>query len=188
MIRRGLTPRASSRSTSASRQRSQRPRPRRSRSAPPSAEPVGERLAIAQVTPFAWELPSEVNQFAAKVGEELCRRGHRVAIVAPSTSAEKVREGRRLIRSTDEVLLRDAEEGPVLVAVGEELGGKPNRRRLALPSDTTRTLGELFDQTPFDICHLHEPFAPSITSAALRSSNALNVGTFHAPAERLVAT
>ena len=149
---------------------------------------MGERLAIAQVTPFAWELPSEVNQFAAKVGEELCRRGHRVAIVAPSTSAEKVREGRRLIRSTDEVLLRDAEEGPVLVAVGEELGGKPNRRRLALPSDTTRTLGELFDQTPFDICHLHEPFAPSITSAALRSSNALNVGTFHAPAERLVAT
>jgi PHP-associated/Glycosyl transferases group 1 len=35
---------------------------------------------------------------------------------------------------------------------------------------------------------VHEPFAPSAASAALRHSHALNIGTFHAPAERVVST
>ena len=38
-----------------------------------------------------------------------------------------------------------------------------------------------FERAPLDICHVHEPFAPSVASAALRHSRALNVGTFHAP-------
>ena len=147
-----------------------------------------EKLSIAQVTPFAWELPSEVNEFVGKVSDELASRGHRVAIIAPSTSAAKVRDGRRLIRSSKGGLLDGASDAPLLVAVGQALEAAPGRRRLALPSDTARTLGALFEQTPLDICHLHEPFAPSITSAALRASTSLNVGSFHAPAERLVAT
>ena len=36
--------------------------------------------------------------------------------------------------------------------------------------------------------HVHEPFAPSASSAALRHSRALNVGTFHAATERLLST
>ena len=35
---------------------------------------------------------------------------------------------------------------------------------------------------------MHEPFAPSAASAALRHSNALNVGSFHAAAERFLST
>ena len=62
------------------------------------------------------------------------------------------------------------------------------RGRATLPLDVTRTLGDLFERTPLDICHVHEPFAPSIAAAALRVSRALNVGSFHAPTERIVAT
>jgi hypothetical protein len=36
--------------------------------------------------------------------------------------------------------------------------------------------------------HVHEPFAPSTSNAALRHSRALNVGSFHAPNERLLST
>ena len=36
--------------------------------------------------------------------------------------------------------------------------------------------------------HVHEPFAPSASSAALRHSRALNVGTFHSTTERFVST
>jgi hypothetical protein len=43
-----------------------------------------ERLAIAQVTPFAWEVSHEVNDYVARVSHELSRRGHRVLIIAPS--------------------------------------------------------------------------------------------------------
>ncbi len=39
-----------------------------------------------------------------------------------------------------------------------------------------------------DIVHVHEPFAPSVSSAALRHSYSLNVATFHAPLERVLST
>jgi predicted metal-dependent phosphoesterase TrpH len=39
-----------------------------------------------------------------------------------------------------------------------------------------------------DIVHVHDPFAPSAPSAALRHSYALNVATFHAPQERTLTT
>jgi hypothetical protein len=41
---------------------------------------------------------------------------------------------------------------------------------------------------PFDIVHVHEPFAPSVSAAALRHSLSLNVATFHAPQERMLST
>ena len=39
-----------------------------------------------------------------------------------------------------------------------------------------------------DIVHVHDPFAPSVSSAALRHSFSLNVATFHAPQERVLST
>jgi predicted metal-dependent phosphoesterase TrpH len=41
---------------------------------------------------------------------------------------------------------------------------------------------------PPDIVHVHEPFAPSASSAALRHSHSLNVATFHRPQERVFST
>ena len=40
----------------------------------------------------------------------------------------------------------------------------------------------------FDIVHVHDPFAPRISSTALRHSFSLNVATFHAPQERVLST
>jgi predicted metal-dependent phosphoesterase TrpH len=39
-----------------------------------------------------------------------------------------------------------------------------------------------------DVVHVHDPFAPSAPSAALRHSFSLNVATFHDPRERVLAT
>jgi predicted metal-dependent phosphoesterase TrpH len=41
---------------------------------------------------------------------------------------------------------------------------------------------------PPDVVHVHEPFAPSVASAALRHSYSLNVATFHKPQERVLST
>ena len=149
---------------------------------------MADGFAIAQVTPFAWERRHEVNEEISHLASGLAERGHRVVIVAPSTSAAAVRDGRRLIRQGAEKLLDRASGEPLVLPVSESLGGLPWRRRVNLPSDVTLTLADLFDEAPFDICHVHEPFAPGLASAALRSSRALNVGSFHAPTERLVAT
>jgi predicted metal-dependent phosphoesterase TrpH len=47
---------------------------------------------------------------------------------------------------------------------------------------------KLLGETSIDIVHVHEPFAPSVSSAALRHSHSLNVATFHAPQERVLST
>jgi predicted metal-dependent phosphoesterase TrpH/glycosyltransferase involved in cell wall biosynthesis len=146
-------------------------------------------FAIAQVTPWPWEQHHEVNRFVERLSDELCSRGHRVVVVAPSDSRELVREGRakvRALRSDPEALW--AEEGCAsMVAVGQSL---PFRRAgsVSMPLDVSRTMEDLLDRAELDFLHVHEPFAPSAASAALRHSRALNVGTFHSTTERFVST
>jgi glycosyltransferase involved in cell wall biosynthesis len=146
-------------------------------------------LAIAQVTPFAWEASNEVNQYVARVSDELARRGHRILIIAPSESSALVRDSRRAIRARPETLLAEAQDGPRVVGVGEVLPFSPARRRAAsLPVDVARTIEEALSVLALDVVNVHEPFAPSASSVALRHSRALNVGSFHAPTERILST
>jgi predicted metal-dependent phosphoesterase TrpH len=56
--------------------------------------------------------------------------------------------------------------------------------RLTTGDRVKRVLGS----RQLDIVHVHEPFAPSVSSAALRHSFSLNVATFHAPQERVLST
>jgi glycosyltransferase involved in cell wall biosynthesis len=150
---------------------------------------VPDHLAIAQVTPYAWEAPSEVNHSIARVAEELAGRGHRVLIMAPSESDELVAETRRLVRDDPAALIERAASGPVVLGVGAVLSFAPTRRRApSLPIDVARTIEEGLAELPLDVVHVHEPFAPSAASAALRHSHALNVGSFHAPTERVLST
>ncbi len=146
-------------------------------------------LAVAQVSPYAWEVRNEVNQYVERVSEELVGRGHRVLIIAPSESPGLVRDSRRAIRDRPAQLLAQAAEAPVVLGVGEVLPFSPARRRSAsLPVDVARTIEDALEVLPLDVVHVHEPFAPSASSVALRQSRALNVGTFHAPTERVVST
>lgn len=68
-----------------------------------------------------------------------------------------------------------------LVARGHEV------LRIETGDPVRRLLGKKSART-IDVVHVHEPFAPSISSAALRHSYALNVATFHAPQERVLST
>ncbi len=159
-------------------------------------------LSIAHVTPYPWEAEeNEVNAYVRGVASELSRRGHRVLILAPSRSQERVRASRRALRAARErpqSLLEGTDGGePRVIAVGEVLDvqvpARPaqsptSRSPRALPIDVARTIEEVLSAVELDFAHLHEPFAPSAANAALRHSRALNVGSFHAPTERLLST
>jgi glycosyltransferase involved in cell wall biosynthesis len=150
---------------------------------------AADGLAIAQVTPFAWEASNEVNKYVAGISNELARAGHRVLVIAPSESDALVRSSRRAIRARAESLLDDATDGPLVLGVGEVLPFSGTRRRAAsLPVDVARTIEEILSEVQLDLVHVHEPFAPSAASVALRHSRALNVGGFHAPNERVLST
>jgi glycosyltransferase involved in cell wall biosynthesis len=150
---------------------------------------VIERLAIAQVTPFAWEVGNEVNEYVARVSAQLSDRGHRVLIVAPSESSTLVRDSRRALRAEQGSLIDRSDGEPLVLGVGEVLPFAPTRRRAAsLPVDVARTIEDALTTLTLDVVHVHEPFAPSASSVALRHSRALNVGSFHAPTERILST
>ena len=150
------------------------------------ARVAGDRFSIAQVTPYPWEQHHDVNRFVGRLSDELRRRGHRVVTVAPSDSRKLIREGRARVRAVvggDQDALFDGE----VLAVGQSLPFRGGRS-VALPLDVSRTLEDLLEHAELDFVHVHEPFAPSAASAALRHSRTLNVGTFHAANERFLST
>jgi len=155
--------------------------------------PADERFTIAQVTPFPWEQHHEVNRFVERLSDELCTRGHRVVVVAPSESRELIRESRARIKhlTDDPDAIFEGEGGgegcASVLGVGQSL---PFRRggSVSLPLDVSSTLEDLLENARFDFVHVHEPFAPSAAGAALRHSRALNIGSFHSGTERFLST
>jgi predicted metal-dependent phosphoesterase TrpH len=153
-------------------------------------------FSIAHVTPYPWEAEdNEVNAHIERVAGELSRRGHRVLVLAPSRSQERVRASRKALRAARasaggaSTLLEGTDQGtPRVIAVGEVLDVVARRRPPALPIDVARTVEELLSTVQLDFVHVHEPFAPSTSNAALRHSRALNVGSFHSSTERLLST
>jgi predicted metal-dependent phosphoesterase TrpH/glycosyltransferase involved in cell wall biosynthesis len=151
-----------------------------------------ETLAIAHVTPHSWGPRHEVNEFARRSAEVLAARGHRVLICAPSDSRTAIREARAAIRAAEERPISLFEgDSPRVLAVGGSIplprsGRRP--RSAPVPLDVSRTLETLLRTVPLDVVHVHDPFAPSVASTALRHSRSLNVGSFHEPAERVVST
>jgi predicted metal-dependent phosphoesterase TrpH/glycosyltransferase involved in cell wall biosynthesis len=162
---------------------------------------VSERLRIAHVSPHSWGVRHDVNEYAGRLAGELTARGHQVLLAAPSESRTDVRRSRAAIeaaRGRPAVLFDGSwkgqraggDDGPAVVAVGSGLAMPrgPRPRAAPVPLDVSRTLERLLSTVEFDVVHVHDPFAPSTTSTALRHSRSLNVATFHEPTERILST
>jgi predicted metal-dependent phosphoesterase TrpH/glycosyltransferase involved in cell wall biosynthesis len=160
-----------------------------------------ERLSIAQVSPHPWGAAHDVDEFVGRVASILSERGHRVLVAAPAASRAAVRESRQAIRAARErpaALFGGGWEGtraggdggPPVLAVGSSLPMPPGPgpRAAPVPIDVSRSLDELLAAVDLDIVHVHDPFAPSVASVALRHSRSLNVGSFHEPTERILST
>jgi predicted metal-dependent phosphoesterase TrpH len=83
---------------------------------------------------------------------------------------------------------RRGTENPVnryIEQVSAELERRGHRVRIAGVGDQVK---KLLRGTAADIVHVHDPFAPRVSSTALRHSSSLNVATFHAPQERVLST
>jgi predicted metal-dependent phosphoesterase TrpH/glycosyltransferase involved in cell wall biosynthesis len=162
--------------------------------------PAPEPLSICHVSPHPWGARHEVNEFVERTAAELAARGHRVLVAAPSDSRAAVRDSRRAIASARErpAALDGAwrgaraggDGGPPVIALGSglPLPRGPRPRAPAVPLDVSRTLDELLRGQAIDVVHVHDPFAPSASSSALRHSRSLNVGSFHEPSERVLST
>jgi len=79
-------------------------------------------------------------------------------------------------------------ENPIAEFAGRVSEELEQRGHEVLRLGTGDQVKKLLKSRPPDIVHVHEPFAPSVASAALRHSFSLNVATFHAPQERMLST
>src|SRR4051812_12450067 len=131
-------------------------------------------LRVCLVTPFAWSQPHDVNEHVGGVATALRELGHSVTVLAPSSRARDLADGRRALSDG-----ADAE----VIAVGPAL---PISRRsnMGVPVGVRANLALALAKGGYDVVHGFEPGLPSLSYLALRDANALAVATFVSP-ERL---
>ena len=125
-------------------------------------------LRICFVTPFSWSQPNDVNEHVRGAAEALRRRGHTVTVVAPSSRAADLLEGRRALQ-----------RGVVgdVVAIGAAVPTSLTER-VALPMGVRANLAPTLTIGDFDVVHGFEPGLPSLSSAALLEAETTTAATF----------
>jgi phosphatidyl-myo-inositol alpha-mannosyltransferase len=125
---------------------------------------IGMRIGI--VCPYSWDIPGGVQAHVRDLAEALIGLGHRVSVLAPGDE--------------DSVL------PPYVVAAGRAVpiryNGSVARVQLG-PVSAARVRRWLRDGH-FDVLHIHEPIAPSLSFLALVLARGPIVVTFHTSTQR----
>ena len=131
-------------------------------------------LRICFVTPFAWSQPHEVNAHVDGVARTLRRLGHEVTVLAPSSRARDLLDGRRALqRGIDREVIAIGPSIPI-----------SRRTHIGVPVGVRANLALALSRGGFDVVHGVEPGLPSLSYLALTSSHTLTAATFFS-AERL---
>lgn len=123
-------------------------------------------MRVGLVSPWAWDVPGGVRQHIADLGEALRSHGHEVSILAPA-------------------------EDPAHLPPGVVDGGRPvpvryngSVARLSLGVKSTRRVQAWIRDGEFDVLHVHEPVAPSLSALALWVARGPIVATWHSSNDR----
>jgi glycosyltransferase involved in cell wall biosynthesis len=128
-------------------------------------------LRICFVTPFAWSQPHEVNAHVEGVAKGLRKIGHDVTVLAPSSRARDLLEGRRaLARRLDREVIAIGPSIPV-----------SRRTHLGVPVGVRANLSLALSGGRYDVVHGVEPGLPSLSYLALTSAHTLTAATFFSP-------
>jgi predicted metal-dependent phosphoesterase TrpH/glycosyltransferase involved in cell wall biosynthesis len=125
-------------------------------------------LRVCLVTPFAWSRPHDVNEHVAGIARELRLLGHHVTVLAPSTRAADLIEGRRALLDGD---------GAEVIALGPALPVS-RRSRIGVPVGVRANLALALARGAYDVVHGFEPGLPSLSYLALRDARAFAVATY----------
>jgi predicted metal-dependent phosphoesterase TrpH/glycosyltransferase involved in cell wall biosynthesis len=149
-----------------------------------------EPLKLCLASPFALAGTHPVAEHVRGVATALAARGHRVTVLAPSSSTRARRTGRRRLRALDggddgALIGLDGEPLQVAVAPAVPLRQRGRRRGAGIPVGARANVALAVGEGGFDIVHAFEPILPGVATSALRHSPGLTVATFHAPERAL---
>ncbi|WP_052810042.1 glycosyltransferase family 4 protein [Streptomonospora alba] len=123
-------------------------------------------MRIGLVCPYTWEVPGGVQQHVGDLAEALLHLGHEVSVLAPCDS--------------------ETELPPYLVSAGRAVP-VPYNGSVARLSFGFRAAGRVrrwIREGAFDVLHVHEPAAPSLSLLACWVAEGPIVATFHASTPR----
>ncbi|WP_067600787.1 glycosyltransferase family 4 protein [Nocardiopsis listeri] len=125
-----------------------------------SVEGGGRRVGI--VCPYSWDVPGGVQQHVGDLAESLIGMGHHVSVLAPVGDPE---------HPTPAYLVSAGRPLPV------RYNGSVARIRFGPRASTC--VRRWIAEGDFDLVHVHEPAAPSLSLLACWSANGPIVATFH---------
>lgn len=125
-------------------------------------------MRIGMVCPYSFAVPGGVQAHVRALGQALRASGHTVAVLAPSAHGET---------------------GELVTSVGRAFAVPYNGSvaRLAFGPRVDARVRRWLEQHEFDVLHLHEPAAPSVSLLALARARGPVVATFHAGPQRSLA-
>jgi phosphatidylinositol alpha-mannosyltransferase len=123
-------------------------------------------VRVGLVCPYTWDVPGGVQAHVRDLAETLLSLGHSVDVATPADD--------------------DADLPPYVTSMGRAVSVPYNGSvaRLSFGPVTAARVRKWLRNGEFDVLHIHEPFAPSVSVLALWSARGPVVGTFHASVER----
>ncbi|HVF19646.1 MAG TPA: glycosyltransferase family 4 protein [Mycobacteriales bacterium] len=124
-------------------------------------------MKIGLVCPYTWDVPGGVQAHVRELARTLDSLGHEVSVLAPALDA-------------------DAELPDYVVNAGRTVPIRYNGSvaRLAFGPRSAGRAKRWLLEGDFDVVHIHEPFAPSVSLLALWAARGPVVATFHASVVR----
>jgi phosphatidyl-myo-inositol alpha-mannosyltransferase len=136
-------------------------------------------MKIGIVTEYYYPTLGGIQEHVHHFAVAARRAGHDVRILTP-----RVRDGLATAPGSGNrpsvVAARDVEDGVIRVGESVPLLSAGSIGRASVGRDLSRRMEEILASERFDIIHAHSPLTPTLPFLALRASDAINVGTFHA--------
>jgi phosphatidyl-myo-inositol alpha-mannosyltransferase len=134
-------------------------------------------MRIALVSPYSWTYEGGVNRHTQALAEHLLHRGHEIRVLAPWDPPDRL--SRTLHRGAP---ARSRPLPDYLVPLGRTVGFRANGAvsNLSVFPDALTTLRRELRSGAFDVVHIQEPLAPTLSWDACSFPDAPVIGTFHA--------
>ena len=120
-------------------------------------------MKIALVSPYDFAYPGGVVNHVSSLARHLIKMGHKVKIIAPSSSDVSAFDGQF-----------------IPVGMPRSIHANDSTVRITLSLNLSSRVKAILDAENFDVVHLHEPLMPMLCCTILRLSRSPVVGTFHA--------
>ncbi|MFD4367704.1 glycosyltransferase family 4 protein [Rhodococcus sp. NPDC058521] len=118
-------------------------------------------MKIGMVCPYSFDVPGGVQAHVVDLAEVLIERGHKVSVLAPASEGVELPD--------------------FVVSAGKALAIPYNGSvaRLSFGPAASARVRRWISENDFDVLHIHEPNAPSLSMLALRVAQGPIVATFH---------